>query len=148
LNTVADVVTAVALGSNSTSIALTLTTKTYAPGDALTVSYAPGAVKSSSGVLLTPFTAQSVVNALAPYVESGSTAWANPLTFTPQYGYINYPVSFVYSEDGGAFSLAWTQATVGGISNCYSYATVTPLGAEVGTPNVNFLAVCTGMVHR
>jgi hypothetical protein len=148
LNTASDVVTAIALGANLTCIALTLTTKTYAPGDALTVSYTPGAVKSSSGVLLTPFTAQSVVNALAPYVETRSTAWANPITFTLTYGYINRPTAFVYSEDGGSFSLAWTQATVGGIANCYSYATVTPLGAEVGTPNVNFLAVCSGMVHR
>jgi hypothetical protein len=148
LNTVADVVTAIALGANSTCIALILTTKTYAPGDVLTVSYTPGAIKSSSGVALTSFTVQSVVNALAPYDEDGSAAWnAGGVVFTLQNGYINQPNDIVYGEDGGQYSSAWTQQTVGGIANCYSILTVTPK-AGTGSGYINFRAKCRGMVHR
>jgi hypothetical protein len=148
LNSSADVVTAVALGSNTTCIALTLTTPSTDPGDILTVAYAAGTVASAAGQALASFTATSVTNALAPWVEDGSAAWANPTTFTLQYGYINRPTGFAYGEDGGQYSLAWTQATVGGIANCYSSVTITPLGSEVGTPYINFMAVCRGMVHR
>ena len=151
LNTAADVVTAVALGSNITQIILTLTTPTTVGTDTLTVAYIAGTVASAGGSALASFTAQAVVNALAPVYEFGAAAWNSAgIVFTLQNGYTDRPVVTVYGEDGGQYSLVWTQATVGGVANCYSAATVTPLNETTpsGSPYVNFSAICEGMVKR
>jgi hypothetical protein len=147
LNTVADVVTAVALGANLTCIALTLTTPSRSASDTLTVVYTAGTVQSAAGQALASFTATSVSNALAPYVECGSAAWNSAgIQFNLEYLYTDRPSPvLVYGEDGGQYSLVWT--ITGGN---YDYATVTPLNTTTpsGSPYVNFLAVCTGMIER
>ena len=152
LNTAADVVTAVALGSNITQIILTLTTPTTVGTDTLTVAYTAGTVEAAGGSALATFAAVSVVNALAPVTE-----WAEPVAwnaagvqYTFQNGYTNMPDCSWNGEDGGQYSLTWVQATVGGVDNCYSGATVTPLNTTTpsGTPNIHFSAICTGMVTR
>jgi hypothetical protein len=130
LNSAADVVTAVALGSNITQIILTLTTPTVVGTDTLTVAYTAGTVASAGGSALASFTSQDVTNALAPVEESGSAAYnADGVTFTLVNGYTDRPVATVYGEDGGNYSLAWTQATVGGVADCYSAATVMPVSS-------------------
>jgi hypothetical protein len=152
LNSAADVVTAVALGSNITQIILTLTTPTTVGTDTLTVAYTAGTVASAGGSAVASFTATGVTNALAPVTE-----WAEPVAwnaagvqYTFENGYTNMPDCSWNGEDGGQYSLAWIQATVGGVDNCYSGVTITPVNQTTpsGSPNVHFSAICTGMVGR
>jgi hypothetical protein len=133
------------LGANLTCIALTLTTPSRSASDTLTVVYTAGTVQSAAGQALASFTAMSVTNALAPWVERGSVLWGLPVTFTLQYKYTSRPLAVYTGEDGGNYKLEWTQT--GGY---YDYATVTPLVTTPpsGSPYVNLIAICEGMTHR
>jgi uncharacterized repeat protein (TIGR02059 family) len=152
LNGSDDAITAVALGSNITQIILTLTTPTTVGTDTLTVAYTAGTVASTGGSALASFTSQDVTNALSPVTEwAEPVAWnADGVAYTFENGYTNMPDCSWNGEDGGQYSLAWIQATVGGVDNCYSGATITPLNTTTpsGSPSIHFSAICTGMVSR